>query len=142
MSISNAVAKPFTVALSTDASGHDSDFVNDAQIGEFARPCGEVVKVTYTPNASTPFDPTFNIVITTETSGETILGSTTGVGPWYPRTKLLDGQSGAPDLPLSADADGNTTYQTVPVYVHGERIRVAVNNGGSLKSGTITVFVR
>jgi len=95
---------------------------------------GRVVQIIYAPHATTPYDGSYDIAVTTET---------TGVNIWTQAT--MNGASVnviSPRFPTYSQAGA---VDAVPVVNHipvaKERIKLAVTNAGDTKTGTYYIVL-
>lgn len=110
-----------TVSLTTSTGGLATGYTDVIR--------GQIAAVKYTKAGSSPFASTADITVTLEDSGQTVMtwaniNTTTTTYPVAPATKA----SGAA-----------STITESPIYAVGERLKVAVAQGGNTKVGTVTV---
>lgn len=120
-----------SIPITTDASGNATVYSSDIANGF-------VQAVRYVPDGTTPMDNTADLTVTGETSGIpiiTITNEAASVTNYAPRMATHD-ITGAPALFAAA---GQAVNDKIPLA--GERIKVAVAQGGNTKSGTLNVWV-
>jgi hypothetical protein len=119
-----------TVALTTAEGGAAEGFTPVVN--------GRVISIAYAKHATNPMADTVDLVVSGEESGTPILT----------RANLTASGTFAPRQPVHAVADGAALLYaaggapvTDHVFIAGERIKIAVANGGDAKPGTFTVIV-
>lgn len=119
------------LTLAVDASGN-------ATVYSPSRVSGSVLQLVYVPDGSTPLDTNADITITGEESGVAI-ATIANIGT-VAFTKAIRQASHAVDGSAALFAAGGAAVGA-PVVVAGERIKVAVVQGGVSKTGTLHLFI-
>jgi hypothetical protein len=120
----------FEVAIAVDASGNGTGFTPIAT--------GSVQAIRYVPDASTPYATGVDITVTAEVSGlpiVTITDAGTVALQVYPRAAVVSVANAA-----ALYAAGGTAI-TDKIPIAGERIKIAVAQGGVSTSGKFHVYV-
>jgi hypothetical protein len=118
------------VAITVDASGNGTGFTPIVT--------GHVRAIRYVPDGTAPYATGVDAIITGETSGLAILTLTnigTGALDWYPRAATVTVANAAN---LYA-AGGTAVVDRIPVA--GERIKIALAQGGVSTTGKFHVFI-
>lgn len=117
--------------LTTDASGN-------ATVYSSKPATGDVRQIRYVPDGTSPLATGARLVITAEASGlviDTLTNIGTAAVQWAPRQATSD-VTGAASLYAAAG-----TAVTDRIAVAGERIKVAVTQGGNALTGTLYIWV-
>lgn len=97
---------------------------------------GEIVNVSYVKASADPFADTVDFAVTLEGSG---------IGLWT-EANVTASKTVAPTQPSHDQSGGAVTFDGTrplrrPVVAAGERVQIAVTNGGAVKNGTFLVVV-
>jgi len=122
-------AERHTVTVTTDASG--------AGTGYTPVVTGRIINVIYTKPASGGYDDGVDFAVTLEETGQTVwdednVNASKTVAPRQP-THATDGTA-------SLYASGGEPVEDY-ILAASERVKIAVANGGSTKTGTFTVVI-
>jgi hypothetical protein len=120
----------FEVSITVDASGNGSGFTPIAT--------GHIEAIRYVPDASSPYATGVDVTVTGETSGiaiVTVTNAGTVAIDVYPRAAVASIANAAA---LFA-AGGTAVLDKIPIA--GERIKIALSQGGVSTTGKFHVFV-
>jgi hypothetical protein len=116
---------------------HDVALVGATQTAYTPVVTGRVLQVRYVPTSGNALDTGADLTVTTEVTGVAIATLTnigTSAFTKVPR-QATHGVTGAALVYAATDAVAE------PVYVAGERIKVALAEGGDAKAGTLSIWV-
>ena len=116
------------VSVTTSSAGAATEYTNAVN--------GQVVGIVYTKPASGGL----------ETAAVAITGETTATNIWT-QSGIDASTSRLPTQPTHTQAGAGRVYEAAgeavggPIYIAGERIKVAITSGGDEKSGTFDILV-
>ena len=98
---------------------------------------GQVASISYVKDGGTPFDNTVDFTITTETTGQ---------GLWT-ESNVTASKTVAPRQPTHDQVGGAALYAAGgtavggPIFACGERVKIAIAQGGNTKLGQFRVVI-
>lgn len=118
-----AFAQAYDVSITTATGGTGTGYTPVVN--------GLISAVIYTADGTSPFEATTDITVTTEDTGQAVLTETnvTGSAKWYP---MAEGE---------LNSGSASTITEAAIYAAGERIKIAVAQGGNTKTGAFKVVI-
>jgi hypothetical protein len=92
---------------------------------------GRIASIAYVSDGTTPFASTADFTITTEDTAQSI----------WSESNVTASKTVNPVTAANLESGAASSLTEAPIYAAGERIKIAVAQGGDTKSGAFTVVI-
>lgn len=127
-----------SVTLTTDGAQAATGYIGTRRDGKSLN--GEILRIAYTKDGTTPFTDGVNFTITTETTGQTVW-TESNVNASAAKVPVQAAHNNVGVAALAYNDGTRTVPLYRPIHLSHERLKIAIANGGASKVGTFTLTI-